>query len=451
MKNVLLTKDESLGNFLTLEVENLEIEHTAVLADQTGRVLYSMASDVALDQVEISSYESVYLVYENVVVTRSRINRVGIIVSQSIDYTLKAVLEELKKKLAELSASDGTNAQAIADLETSIGTAITALQSVVTAETTARQTADTTHGNLTTGCHGAVATATASKLMIRDASGRCAVVAPSAETDIALKSNVTAEATARTNADTAHANLTTGCHGAVATATASKLMIRDGSGRCAVVAPSAETDIALKSNVTAEATARAQAITALEASISSAITALQGVVDAEISARQTADTTHANLTTGCHGAVATATASKLMIRDASGRCAVVAPSAETDIALKSNVTAEATARGTAISGAIATEVTNRNSAIATETTNRNTALALKANKMTYLGVNSYNLGTMAVGDMKVVNNTDTENNASITMPTGGSYYNSMWGTIKAGGTIVSINSGGNAGFIIRVA
>jgi len=57
------------------------------------------------------------------------------------------------------------------------------------------------HVDASTGIHGAVSAATASKLIIRDADGRAKVVAPSAEDDIALKSNVTAEATARANAD----------------------------------------------------------------------------------------------------------------------------------------------------------------------------------------------------------------------------------------------------------
>jgi hypothetical protein len=59
----------------------------------------------------------------------------------------------------------------------------------------------TDHMDATTGIHGAVSTATASKLIIRDAFGRAKVVAPSAEDEIALKSNVTAEASARTSAD----------------------------------------------------------------------------------------------------------------------------------------------------------------------------------------------------------------------------------------------------------
>ena len=70
------------------------------------------------------------------------------------------------------------------------------------------------HADATTGVHGAVSAATASKILIRDAAGRAKVVAPSAETDIALKSNVTAEAGLREAADAAQdvtiANLGTG-------------------------------------------------------------------------------------------------------------------------------------------------------------------------------------------------------------------------------------------------
>ena len=53
-----------------------------------------------------------------------------------------------------------------------------------------------------------------------------------------------------------HADLTAGVHGGVAIATPDTFMVRDGAGRAEVVAPDAESDIALKSNVTAEATAR---------------------------------------------------------------------------------------------------------------------------------------------------------------------------------------------------
>jgi len=47
---------------------------------------------------------------------------------------------------------------------------------------------------------------------------------------------------------------------------------------------------------------------------------------------------HVDATTGIHGAVSAATASKLIIRDASGRAQVAAPSAAGDIAIKSTVT-----------------------------------------------------------------------------------------------------------------
>jgi len=57
------------------------------------------------------------------------------------------------------------------------------------------------HADATTGVHGGVAIATPSTFMVRDADGRSSAAAPSAETDIALKSNVTTEATARAVAD----------------------------------------------------------------------------------------------------------------------------------------------------------------------------------------------------------------------------------------------------------
>ena len=58
------------------------------------------------------------------------------------------------------------------------------------------------HVDATTGVHGAVSAATASKIIIRDAAGRAKVVAPSAEEDIALKSTVSTEAGLRVAADT---------------------------------------------------------------------------------------------------------------------------------------------------------------------------------------------------------------------------------------------------------
>lgn len=97
-----------------------------------------------------------------------------------------------------------------------------------------------------TTAHGAVSAATPSTIIVRDAAGRAKVVAPSAEDDIALKSNVTTVAGDLTT----HTSNTTTAHGAVSTATASKIIIRDASGRAKVVAPSAADDIALLSTVT---------------------------------------------------------------------------------------------------------------------------------------------------------------------------------------------------------
>jgi len=57
------------------------------------------------------------------------------------------------------------------------------------------------HADATTGVHGGVSAATPSTFMTRDVAGRAKVVAPSAESDIALKSTVTAEAALRVAAD----------------------------------------------------------------------------------------------------------------------------------------------------------------------------------------------------------------------------------------------------------
>ena len=74
------------------------------------------------------------------------------------------------------------------------------------------QTKVDTHQSVTNP-HSSTAAATASRLMLRDAAGRCAVVAPSASTDIALKSTVTDDIGT-------HAALATGIHGAGASTVA---------------------------------------------------------------------------------------------------------------------------------------------------------------------------------------------------------------------------------------
>ena len=91
----------------------------------------------------------------------------------------------------------------------------------------------TTHNNVA-NAHGAVSTATASKIVVRDASGRAAFAAPSANGDVAILSTVTT-----------HAGLTT-AHGAVSAATASKMVVRDASARAKFAAPATAGDVLIK-------------------------------------------------------------------------------------------------------------------------------------------------------------------------------------------------------------
>lgn len=105
----------------------------------------------------------------------------------------------------------------------------------------------------------AVSAATASRLMIRDASGRAKVAAPSATDDIARKLEVDA---VQTNLNTHDGLTAAGTHGSTSAATANTLMHRDASGRAKVATPSAVDDIARKDYVdTAVAGAVAAAFT----------------------------------------------------------------------------------------------------------------------------------------------------------------------------------------------
>jgi phage-related tail fiber protein len=84
--------------------------------------------------------------------------------------------------------------------------------------------------------------------------------------------------------------------------------------------------------------ANAQAVVDEATARSGADSTLQGNIDAEASTRAAADSTHANLTSP-HSASSAATASRLIVRDASGRAQVAAPSAAADIARKDTVDA----------------------------------------------------------------------------------------------------------------
>jgi hypothetical protein len=125
-------------------------------------------------------------------------------------------------------AAIATNAQAIADEATTRSGADSTLQGNIDSEASTRASADSTHAALTSP-HSATSAATANRLIVRDASGRAKVAAPSASDDIARKNEVDAEATARATADSTHAALTAP-HSASATATANRLALRDGSG-----------------------------------------------------------------------------------------------------------------------------------------------------------------------------------------------------------------------------
>ena len=111
----------------------------------------------------------------------------------------------------------------------------------------------TSHINATTGVHGAVSTATANKIIIRDASGRAQVASPSADSDIATKKYVddiaSGDAGAVQQALNTHIAKTTGVHGATSEATANKIAIRDSAGRMQAASPSAGNDVANKTYV----------------------------------------------------------------------------------------------------------------------------------------------------------------------------------------------------------
>ena len=120
-------------------------------------------------------------------------------------------------------------------------------------DTTKVSTKVTSHINATSEVHGATSEATASKLIIRDSAGRAQVASPSADSDIATKKYVddlvSGEAGAVQQALDEHIAKTTEVHGAVSTATANKIAIRDASGRLQVADPSANLDAANKQTV----------------------------------------------------------------------------------------------------------------------------------------------------------------------------------------------------------
>ncbi|PKN63544.1 MAG: hypothetical protein CVU57_19135 [Deltaproteobacteria bacterium HGW-Deltaproteobacteria-15] len=138
--------------------------------------------------------------------------------------------------------------------------------------------------------------------------GRLKANAPVAGDDVARKTEVDAEATARADADAAHAALTD-AHGSTVTPTANAIVRWASGGRLRAEAPIYEIDVTNKAYVDAEATARAGA-----------------------------DADHAALTNP-HGATTTPTASRIAMWGTGGRLKASAPSAGDDVARKTEVDA----------------------------------------------------------------------------------------------------------------
>ena len=105
------------------------------------------------------------------------------------------------------------------------------------------------HISATTGVHGAVSTATANKIIIRDATGRAQVANPSANNDIANKAYTDTGDNNVRSVLNSHTSATTGVHGATSAPTANKIAIRDASGRLKVNDSSDDLDATNKQTV----------------------------------------------------------------------------------------------------------------------------------------------------------------------------------------------------------
>ena len=187
-------------------------------------------------------------------------------------------------------------------------------------------------------CMGSYAN-TAQSFALRDKTGKIQVADPTDTLDAANKTYVDTKASSE--ADAVQTNLTnhinnqaSGVHGATASATASKLVIRDAAGRAQVTTPSADSDIATKKYVDDTASSEAETV-------------------------QTNLTSHINTTTGVHGAVATATANKLIIRDSAGRAKVASPAADSDIATKKYVDDTASGDASAVQTNLTSHINNK--------------------------------------------------------------------------------------------
>ena len=220
-----------------------------------------------------------------------------------------------------------------------------------------------------TAVHSATSAPTANRIILRDASGRAQVASPSAAADIATKGYVDSATLAAVKT---HIDATT-VHGATSSATANRIILRDANGRAKVASPSAAADIATKGYVDSIETGartvdpaqvpsgntgtlrqflnwlpnRIKAITGKTNwydAPPTTLTAAKSHIDAAAphsghetpTGAQAKVDAHANLT-AAHSATSTATANRIIIRDSAGRAKVAAPSSASDIATKGYV------------------------------------------------------------------------------------------------------------------
>lgn len=185
-----------------------------------------------------------------------------------------------------------------------------------------------------TSAHSATSSAAANRIVLRDAHGRAKVAAPEEADDIARKAEV----------DVVQDNLTahesaTNVHDATSSATANRIIIRDASGRAKVAAPAEADDIARKAEVDIVQDSIDAHIN--DKSNPHNVTKAQvglGNVDNVQQASKTEFDAHVGATS-VHSATPAATANRIMMRDASGRAKVTAPAEADDIARKAEVDA----------------------------------------------------------------------------------------------------------------
>lgn len=109
-----------------------------------------------------------------------------------------------------------------------------------------------------TATHGATASATANRIVLRDSSGRAQIATPTLASDIANKSYVDGKISEVDVVGDVSGHINrTDAHSATNAATANRIIMRDAYGRAKVAAPSASDDIARKDTVDAHANASA--------------------------------------------------------------------------------------------------------------------------------------------------------------------------------------------------